>query len=187
MTSKAFQGMTLAPLLPSNLLIGGSFPLAGFIKINTDGNAKGNPGSTGFGAIARDEIGNWLWSAYGHIDTYNSIMDELWVMREALDLASKRNTELAIVESDCKPVVTLLLNLEEDHTHCDTLRCRGLREWLLGLEKIGSLSMSRTQLESQDGISEYCHCECLPLLSSAITVLSVIKIEGDDGRRIGSR
>ncbi|KAA8517448.1 hypothetical protein F0562_017741 [Nyssa sinensis] len=62
---------------------------------------------------------------------------------------------------------------------------RGLREWLLGLEKIGLLSMSRTQLESQDGISEYCHCECLPLLFSAIVVLSMIKIEGDDGRRTG--
>ncbi|KAA8517422.1 hypothetical protein F0562_017715 [Nyssa sinensis] len=47
--------------------------------------------------------------------------------------------------------------------------------------------MSRTQLESQDGISEYCHCECLPLLFSAIAVLSMIKIEGDDCLGVASR
>ncbi|KAA8521016.1 hypothetical protein F0562_011696 [Nyssa sinensis] len=109
----------------SNVDLEDKSPLGGRSVDEPRRSAKGSSGSVGFGAIARDEVGNWLWGASGHLGSCNSIMVELWAIRETLDLASKINTELAIVEFDCKPAINFLLNLEEDHTHCDTLTPRG--------------------------------------------------------------
>ena len=36
-------------------------PPAGFLKINTDGSSRGNPGSTGIGGIGRDSSGSMVF------------------------------------------------------------------------------------------------------------------------------
>ena len=45
----------------------------GWVKINTDGASKGNPGDAGCGGLIRDEEGRWLVGFTKHIDICNCI------------------------------------------------------------------------------------------------------------------
>ncbi|GLJ31134.1 hypothetical protein SUGI_0623800 [Cryptomeria japonica] len=42
-----------------------SSPKRGTIKVNFDGASRGNPGKPGYGAIMRDEFGNFVGEKYG--------------------------------------------------------------------------------------------------------------------------
>ncbi|XP_028089709.1 putative receptor-like protein kinase At3g47110 [Camellia sinensis] len=47
-------------------------PLAGKIKLNTDGCSKGNPGPAGYGGLFRDERGTWLHGYHGKLENATS-------------------------------------------------------------------------------------------------------------------
>lgn len=52
-------------------------PLAGKIKLNTDGCARGDPGEGGFGGLFRDETGIWLCGFFGKLETCYSLEAEM--------------------------------------------------------------------------------------------------------------
>uniref|UniRef100_A0A5B7BAB3 Putative LINE-type retrotransposon LIb DNA n=1 Tax=Davidia involucrata TaxID=16924 RepID=A0A5B7BAB3_DAVIN len=83
-----------------------AFP--GFVKLNTDGSAKGNPGSAGFGGVIRDETGRWIKGFFGYIGVCSSIVAELWAIREGLRIMAELNHPYIIVESDCETAISLL-------------------------------------------------------------------------------
>ena len=74
-----------------SILIGWKPPSTGFLKLNTDGSALGNPGPTSAGGLIRDSNGNWgLW--------------------DGLELARKLDIAKLIVEVDAKAVVDIILS-----------------------------------------------------------------------------
>jgi ribonuclease HI len=60
-----------------------------FIKLNTDGSVKGNPGPTGAGGLLRDDQGKWLWGFmfYMNLGHTTSTQVKLWEVREGLTSA----------------------------------------------------------------------------------------------------
>ncbi|KAA8546322.1 hypothetical protein F0562_002940 [Nyssa sinensis] len=84
------------------------FPEQGFIKINTDRAALGNPGRAGFGGLIRESSSNWIKGYYGFIGHSTSLMAELRGIREGMKLAATIGFDKVIVESDCDVAIKLL-------------------------------------------------------------------------------
>ena len=90
------------------ILIGWKPPSSGFLKLNTDGSALGNPGLTSAGGLIRDSNGNWVRGFSRFIGTTNSFAAELWGLRDGLELAQKLDMAKLIVEVDAKAVVDII-------------------------------------------------------------------------------
>ena len=83
-------------------------PPAGWMKLNTDGSALGNPGRAGGGGVIRDHLGNWI-KGFGHaLRTTNSFMAELWALRDGLIMAKELGIPNLIVELDALSVINIL-------------------------------------------------------------------------------
>ena len=96
------------------LLIGWSPPPTGFVKLNSDGSAFGNPGSTGAGGVLRDCSGKWIIGFACHIGFTTSFVAKLWGLRDGLMLARRLDVSKIVIEIDVKSIVDLL-NCEGDH------------------------------------------------------------------------
>ena len=81
----------------------------GFLKLNTDGSALGNPGLASAGGLIRDSNGIWVRGFSWIIGTTNSFVAELWGLRDGLELARKLDIAKLIVEVDAKAVVDIIL------------------------------------------------------------------------------
>uniref|UniRef100_A0A2N9EFE1 Reverse transcriptase domain-containing protein n=1 Tax=Fagus sylvatica TaxID=28930 RepID=A0A2N9EFE1_FAGSY len=92
------------------ILIGWKPPPSGFLKLNTDGSALGNPGLASVGGLIRDSNGNWVRGFSRFIGTTNSFAAELWGLRDGLELARKLDIAKLIVEVDAKAVVDIILS-----------------------------------------------------------------------------
>lgn len=53
-------------------------PDPSWMKLNTDGVSKGNPGDAGCGGILRNEYGHWLRGFTYHIGSCSAYVAELW-------------------------------------------------------------------------------------------------------------
>ena len=96
------------------LLIGWSPPPTGFVKLNFDGFAFGNLGSTGAGGVLRDCSGKWISGFACHIGFTTSFVAKLWGLRDGLMLARRLDVSKIVIEIDAKSIVDLL-NCEGDH------------------------------------------------------------------------
>lgn len=94
-------------------------------KLNTDGLAHGS--TRGGGGILRDEHGNWINGFARNCGKVNSVMAELWALRDGLHMAAMQNTHYLIVELNALAVVQLMkssianLSLEPLLTNCRLL------------------------------------------------------------------
>ncbi|GMP58876.1 hypothetical protein CsSME_00022384 [Camellia sinensis var. sinensis] len=76
-TQDAFKAI-LNPHYKDPQLMFWSCPIAGKLKLNTDGSSKGDPGQAGYGGLLRDEAGTWVWGFYGYLGSCTSLEAELW-------------------------------------------------------------------------------------------------------------
>ncbi|KAJ4713826.1 Ribonuclease H [Melia azedarach] len=95
---------------PKALILSWHPPPAGWIKANTDGLAKGNPGLSACGGLFRDTGGRFLGGfalALGHQTAFHA---EIMVVILAVEIAYERGWFHLWLESDCLPIIHLLLN-----------------------------------------------------------------------------
>lgn len=72
----------------------------------------GNPGKAGGGGIIKNSIGNWVRGYARVIGHTTSVVAELWVLRDEINLCIDLNLTNVLIEMDVKIVVDLLLNGE---------------------------------------------------------------------------
>ena len=60
----------------------------GWLKLNTDGSAVGNPRIAGGGGLIHNENGDWVMGFVGSLDITFGVMAELWALKDGLTLAS---------------------------------------------------------------------------------------------------
>ena len=80
-------------------------PPSGWIKINTDGAAKGNPGLATAGGVLRDEYGMWHGGFALTIGICSAPMAELWGVYYGLCIAWERGFRRVELEVDSESVV----------------------------------------------------------------------------------
>ena len=85
-------------------------PPAGWFKLNTDGASGSGMDRLGCGGIIRDEHGCWITGFSRRIGAANSIIAELWGLRDGLQLCCCRNFGSIEVEIDAKAILDSLLN-----------------------------------------------------------------------------
>ena len=83
-------------------------PPHGWVKLNTDGAAEGNPGLASCGGLLRDDHGNWIVGFARRIGTSTSFVAELWGLRDGLSLCNNLNIPSLIVELNAKAIVDIL-------------------------------------------------------------------------------
>ncbi|GLT62320.1 hypothetical protein SLA2020_349680 [Shorea laevis] len=94
--------------------VGWAAPSSGFIKLNTDGSALGNPGLAGAGGVFRDELGRWILGFSHHVGHTSSLAAELWAIRDGLSIALSKGFNKIVLETDSKIAMALI-----DKCNCD--------------------------------------------------------------------
>ena len=97
--------------------IGWQPPPFGFIKLNTNGFVLGNLGHTSVGGILRDSNGNWIRVFSHKLGIANSLVAELWGLRDGLLLARDLHICKLIIKIDAKSIVDLLKLVNEGITN----------------------------------------------------------------------
>lgn len=83
-------------------------PPSGWVKLNTDGSSKGNPGDGGCGGLIRDEAGQWVASFCCHIGICSAFTAELWGILRGLCLAWAKGFRRVLIESNSNTIVHIL-------------------------------------------------------------------------------
>ncbi|KAL4620119.1 hypothetical protein ACB092_06G130400 [Castanea dentata] len=83
-------------------------PQVGWVWLNTDGSAAGNPGRVGRGGILQDDQGRWIASFSRNIGLSTSFMAELWTLCDGLSLCHNLNYSAVDIQIDAKTIVGLL-------------------------------------------------------------------------------
>ena len=94
--------------------VGWEKPPRGWVKLNTDGSAMKNPDRAGGGGLLRDHDGVWLRGFARGLGYTNSILAELWALRDGLLLAKELGLQHLIIELDALSVVMLMNNETEN-------------------------------------------------------------------------
>lgn len=83
-------------------------PPQGFLKINTDGSSRGNPGPAGIGGIGRDAMGSviFIFSLYEGTQTINLV--EGLAILAALEKALALGWRNLVCEFDSQVLINLL-------------------------------------------------------------------------------
>ena len=87
-----------------------SKPIAGWLKLNTDGSSLENPGLAGGGGLIRNEEGGWGAGFARKIGITTSFLAELWALRDGLSLCVNRSILAVDVELDAKSIVDAIVN-----------------------------------------------------------------------------
>ncbi|KAL0006019.1 hypothetical protein SO802_013580 [Lithocarpus litseifolius] len=85
-------------------------PPLGWMKLNSDGSALGNPGKAGGGGLIRDHQGNWVRGYARAHGNSNSSLAELWALCDGLEIAKDLGLDKLIVEMDALSIVLLMNN-----------------------------------------------------------------------------
>ena len=108
------------------------FPPDPFIKLNTDGNAIGNPGLAGARGLLRNSSGEWISGFSLHLGLTSNNMAELAVVHQDLILAWDMGFKFIHLELDSMTVFTWL-NATTDSYPTNILPlisdCRNLLSW----------------------------------------------------------
>lgn len=81
---------------------------SGWYKINTDGSVSGDTNRVGVGDVIRDRMGSCVPRFARFLGSTNSLIVELWAVREGPILARSLNIQYLIIELDAQIVVGLL-------------------------------------------------------------------------------
>ena len=85
-------------------------PQASCLKLNTDGASNDLLGSAGGGGLIRDDRGSWVVGFSRRLGKANSLVAELWALRDGLLLCLQLNTPEIVIELDAKVIVEALNN-----------------------------------------------------------------------------
>ncbi|GLT63476.1 hypothetical protein SLA2020_360390 [Shorea laevis] len=111
------NNLNYAEAKPKNIIsVGWSPPPSGFVKLNSDGSALGNPGMAGAGGLLRDHFGRWIVGFSRNIGWTTSIAAELWAIRDGLEVAISKGFSKIIVETDSK-IATILIESADISLH----------------------------------------------------------------------
>lgn len=100
-------------------------PCFGYLKLNTDGSSRGNPGPSSYGGFIRDSDGRWVCGYMGRMgNRVTSLVAELWALFKGFCLIQRKGLRDVIVETDCKPLL-LLITLQD---RCEKHRFKALIE-----------------------------------------------------------
>ncbi|KAL0352574.1 UNVERIFIED_CONTAM: putative ribonuclease H protein [Sesamum calycinum] len=83
-------------------------PERGWVKINTDGASKGNPGISGAGGIVRNEEGVAILAFYEFIGQATNMFAEVFGLYKALQLCNSRGINKIWIEVDAKNLIRLI-------------------------------------------------------------------------------
>ena len=83
-------------------------PPKGWIKLNFDGAARGNPGIAGLGVIINNEEGLWLAKKAAPIEPTSNNLAELRALEEGLLLCIKLGVSKIIIEGDSQIVLNAI-------------------------------------------------------------------------------
>ena len=103
METKVKNSKTIIP-------IGWVKPSEGWMKLNSDGLALGNPRKAGRGSVIRNHEGAWIRRYARALGNTNNVIAELWALRDGLNLAMELELNNLTIELDALSVVTLLKN-----------------------------------------------------------------------------
>ncbi|KAL4393368.1 hypothetical protein AHAS_Ahas02G0045000 [Arachis hypogaea] len=103
-------------------------PPEGWVALNTDGAAKGNPGLASCGGAIRDHRGRWLGGFSRSIGLCSAFNAELWGIHDGLNLAWTMGMRKIIIYSDAAAVIALINNRRELHNHPNPL-VRLIAKW----------------------------------------------------------
>lgn len=93
-------------------------PPLGWIKLNTDGVSKGNPGPASGGGLFRDPSGTFLSAFIFTCGSCNAQTSELWAVLHGLRMAKRLGFQKIIIEVD-STVVYECLQKREKEIHVD--------------------------------------------------------------------
>ena len=110
-------------------------PESNWVKLNTDGAARGNPGLATAGGVVRDEYGTWRGGFAINIGICSAPLAELWGVYYGLCIAWDRGFRRVEVEVDSECVVGFLqTGIQDSHPLSFLVRlCYGFisRDWLV--------------------------------------------------------
>ncbi|KAK2975430.1 hypothetical protein RJ640_007660 [Escallonia rubra] len=88
-------------------------PSPGFLKLNTDGSAFGQPGPASYGGLIRGEKGEWICGYAGNIGIRTSLTAEICGIYKGLCLIREKNLCRVMIETDCMAAISLISSREE--------------------------------------------------------------------------
>ncbi|KAK1412937.1 hypothetical protein QVD17_34558 [Tagetes erecta] len=83
-------------------------PNPGWIKLNTDGSSRGNPGQSSYGGIIRNNHGGLICGYMGRLGYCVSLASEIWGIMRGLRLIKEQNLNNVIIETDCQAAIMLI-------------------------------------------------------------------------------
>lgn len=86
------------PCVRRELLLDWIFPPSGWVKLNSDGACKGNPGLTRGGGVIRDSCGIWLATYATNLSIGTSVKAEVLALLKGLQTAWDNNFRKIIAE-----------------------------------------------------------------------------------------
>ncbi|EOY30590.1 Uncharacterized protein TCM_037746 [Theobroma cacao] len=72
----------------------------GYVKLNADGSARGQPGLTASGGLIRDEAGHWILGFNYKLGISFALNSELWGLYRGLKICWNKSYRKVQVESD---------------------------------------------------------------------------------------
>ncbi|KAK3036498.1 hypothetical protein RJ639_030512 [Escallonia herrerae] len=92
-------------------------PSPGFLKLNTDGSAFGQPGLASYGGLIRGEKGEWLCGYAGNIGIRTSLTAEICGIYKGLCLIREKNLCRVMIETDCMAAINLISREKVNDKH----------------------------------------------------------------------
>ncbi|CAA7037248.1 unnamed protein product [Microthlaspi erraticum] len=117
----------------TEVMISWKKPVDGWMKLNTDGASRGNPGSAAAGGVLRNNVGEWCGGFALNIGVCSAPMAELWGVYYGLYIAWEKQVSQVEVDIDSELVVGFLKNgIGEAHPLSFLVRlCHGFitKDW----------------------------------------------------------
>ncbi|KAG7559018.1 Reverse transcriptase zinc-binding domain [Arabidopsis thaliana x Arabidopsis arenosa] len=115
-------------------------PTGDWMKLNTDGASKGNPGLAAAGGVLRDGDGNWCGGFAVNLGKCSAPLAELWGVYYGLYIAWERRVPHVILEVDSELVVGFLkTGIRESHPLSFLVRlCHGFisKDWTVRIDHV---------------------------------------------------
>ena len=106
-------------------------PLEGWVALNTDGAAKGNPGLAGAGGVIRDHKGEWILGFSENSGCCSPLKAEIKAILRGLQLVKGTYAQKIWLQVDSKVVVNTLLKEQDGHPKYSFLlnQCKDMITW----------------------------------------------------------
>ncbi|XP_059073499.1 uncharacterized protein LOC131874235 [Cryptomeria japonica] len=97
-------------------------PKTGNFKMNFDGASRGNPGKSGYGAIIRNEFGNFVGAKYGSLGINTNNMAELVGLLVGLEWCVAHGIQDVEVEGDSQIILNGISNQNFENWKLEVVR-----------------------------------------------------------------